>query len=365
MIKNLEMLDLYTDYLICSTSYTTATGLSRVTNGAVSHDKVTRFLSSEYFTSSDLWQYAKPYVRTFETEEGNIIIDDSIEEKPYTDENDIIAWHWDHKENRSIKGINFLTALYEAGGQVAPIGCTLVEKTTMVIDKKTGKEKRKSLISKNEHYRNMLKQAVLNDVKFKCVLSDTWFSSVENMNYIKNELKKEFIMPLKENRKVYLSEDDKKSNKFVRIDKVEPGENTLVWLKDVEFPLRFVRQIFKDGDKSTGILNLVSSDIKLSNEQIVATYKKRWEVETYHKSLKHNVSLAKSPTKTKMTQTNHFFASVCAFIKLQRLSIIKQTNHFALKEKIYTRALMTAMDELERLKPIGFDSIRNYSLRPA
>ena len=39
------MLDIYTDFLICSTSYTTATALSRATGNAISHDNVTRFLS--------------------------------------------------------------------------------------------------------------------------------------------------------------------------------------------------------------------------------------------------------------------------------------------------------------------------------
>ena len=37
-------LDLYTDYLISSTGQTSATSLSRLRSGAVSHDQVTRWL---------------------------------------------------------------------------------------------------------------------------------------------------------------------------------------------------------------------------------------------------------------------------------------------------------------------------------
>ncbi len=40
------MLDIYSDYLLASFSYTTATGLSRLTEGEISHDQVTRFLSN-------------------------------------------------------------------------------------------------------------------------------------------------------------------------------------------------------------------------------------------------------------------------------------------------------------------------------
>src|SRR4029453_16436612 len=40
-------------------------------------------------------------------------------------------------------------------------------------------------------------------------------------------------------------------------------------------------------------------------------------IERYHQSLKQNVSLAKSPTQTVVTRTNHFFAALCAFVKLE------------------------------------------------
>lgn len=132
-------LDLYVDYLICSTSYTTATGLSRVTDNAVSHDKVTRFLSDHTFTAADLWKQAKALYKTIQSDDGVIIIDDSIEEKPYTDENELIAWHHDHVKNRSTKGINFVTAFYDAPGGRLPVGYELVKKPLIMSIKKQGK----------------------------------------------------------------------------------------------------------------------------------------------------------------------------------------------------------------------------------
>jgi hypothetical protein len=41
-----------------------------------------------------------------------LIIDDSVEDKKYTDRNELICWHYDHSQERSVKGVNFLTALY-------------------------------------------------------------------------------------------------------------------------------------------------------------------------------------------------------------------------------------------------------------
>jgi hypothetical protein len=68
------------------------------------------------------------------------IVDDSISEKPYTDENAIICWHYDHAHQRTVKGINFLTALYHSQGVSLPVGFALVAKTEHHIDKKDGKE---------------------------------------------------------------------------------------------------------------------------------------------------------------------------------------------------------------------------------
>lgn len=100
------MLDLYTDYLLCSFSQTTATGLSSMLDGSISHDRVTRFLSEKDYTNKDLWKIVKPYIREIEKEDGYFIIDDTVQEKRYTDENDTVAWHFDHTVGRSVKGVN-------------------------------------------------------------------------------------------------------------------------------------------------------------------------------------------------------------------------------------------------------------------
>ena len=53
---NRGLLELYTDYLLSAFSHTTATGLSRMTAGAVSHDKITRFLSEKELDPGTPWR---------------------------------------------------------------------------------------------------------------------------------------------------------------------------------------------------------------------------------------------------------------------------------------------------------------------
>jgi hypothetical protein len=352
-IVDKALLDIYTDYLISSFSSTTATGLSQLLDHAVSHDQITRFLAQRPRTSADLWQIVKPVVRCVESDEGVLIVDDSIEEKPYTDENDLICWHYDHSKDRSVKGINFLTALYQVGDVSLPVAFDLVTKTEIVIDKKTTKPRRKSTLTKNERYREMLKACAHNQLKFGYVLNDAWYSSADNMKFVRHELHKEFIMPLKSNRKVALTLADKQRGAYVAVESLalEEGAVREVYLEAVDFPLLFAKQVFINDDRTTGTLYLVSSDLTLTYDEVTTLYQRRWRVEEYHKSLKQNASLAKSPTRTTTTQTNHFFAAVCAFVKLERLKTKTKLNHFALKSKIYMSGLRTAYQELQSLGP--------------
>lgn len=109
---NREKLDIYTDYLISSNSFTTATWLSAMLDGEISHDNVTRFLSTKTYTSKDLWKKVKSIVRKIEGDSGCLIFDDTIQEKNWTDENEIMCWHFDHCSGRTVKDINLLNALY-------------------------------------------------------------------------------------------------------------------------------------------------------------------------------------------------------------------------------------------------------------
>ena len=295
-----ELLDLYSDYLISSFNYVTATGLSDALNGEVSHDKITRFLSKEDLDSKQLWLLVKPVVRKHEREDGVLIFDDTIEEKPYTKESELVCYHFDHVKNRSVKGINLLNCVYSTGDVTFPVGFDLVKKPIQFCDVKSKRRKRKSTITKNELLRNRLAVCQRNQLKYRYVLADSWFASKENMQYIRKDLTKHFIMALKSNRTVALSIEDKKQGYFARIDSLEWTEQTPIqgWIKGLDFPVLLYRQVFTNKDGSIGILYLACSDLNCDVTKIEAIYKKRWNVEVFHKTLKSNVGLAKSPTRS-------------------------------------------------------------------
>jgi hypothetical protein len=290
-------------------------------------------------------------VHELTTSKEQIILsfDDSIEEKMYTDESELICWHYDHVFNRNVKGVNFLTALVEVGGAKLPVAVEFVRKDSWELDVKKGKLKRKSSKTKNELFREMITRCHRN-FRFDYVVADSWYSSVENMELVKQTLHSNFIIALKSNRLVALSKVDKESGTYVNIESLQPEQQTVeVWFKELDFPLLLVKQVFKNEDGTVGELYLACSDLNLSYEQITTIYKKRWGVEVYHKSVKSNASFAKSPTKTQRTQTNHFMLSILAYVKLELLYLRKKKNHFAMKHIIYQAATKAAHEKLKEL----------------
>jgi hypothetical protein len=345
------MLDLYSDYLISSFGLTTATGMATALDDAVGHDDVTRFLAQRAYTNKDLWQLVKPTIRSIETEDGVLILDDTIEEKQYTDENEIITWHYDHVFGRNVKGVNILNALYHNDQGTIPLGCEIVRKDIQFTDPKTGKAKRRSSVTKNEQARSLVGAVVQNQVKFRYVVADSWFSSQENMEFIVGK-GKHFIFALKSNRLFAERLETKLQGVFHAVNTLDWEPDTVLtgYLKGMDLPVKLTRQVFTNDDGSTGMLYLATSDLTLGYIDITTIYQKRWRVEEYHKSIKSNVGFVKSPTKTVTTQSNHFFSVMYAYHKLERLARGNHLNHFALKTKLYVKALQASMAELQVLK---------------
>lgn len=347
-----ETLDIYTDYLICQNGLATATGLSAVLDGAISHDKITRVLAQESQGSKELWGYVKPTARKIENDEGILELDDTNNEKPHTDENDIVCWHYSSAKNQSVKGINILSCLVRYGDIALPIGYEIVKKDIRYQDKKTGRERRKASVSKNEYFRKLVLQAKKNDVKFKYVLADSWFSSAENMCFIHHDLRKTFIFGLKSNRHVALSRTAQQQDQFQEVRALDWSEGVCktAYLKGMVFPVQLLKKVFKNKDGSTGTLYLVTNDLTLDADALCEVYKKRWRIEEFHQSVKQNASLSKSPTKVERTQRNHIFASIVAYCKLEFLKMKTALNHFALKHKLLIRANQVAWAELRNFR---------------
>ena len=347
-MKNTEK-ELYTDYLLSTLGVATATGLSAMVEDDVRDDRLTRLLSKQDYTSKDLWLQVKTIVKSLESDEGMLIFDDTIQEKAWTDESELMCWHFDLCSGRNVKGINLLNVIYHSKGASIPVAFELVRKPIQYCDRQSRQLKRKSEVTKNELMRQMIGACLRNGLKFRFVLMDCWFASKENFECITGK-PRHFIAALKDNRLEALNEEDKRNKRFVRVDELDFPEHTAVqgWLKDYAQAVRLVRKVFTNKDDSTGRLHLVCSDLACDYDAMTTSYKKRWQVEVFHKSLESNAGLAKSPTQTIRTQSKHVFMTIYAVFKLQCLSIKIRISPFALRLKLLINASHSAYAELQQ-----------------
>jgi len=349
------MQDLYTNYLLTQNDKACATHLSSLLNNIISHDQVTRFLNKKLYTSKDLWLYLKKKILLdSKNNDGVLIFDDTISEKPYSKENEINCWHFDHAKGKFQKGINILTCFYNSNNLQIPIAYDIIKKDNYYTDAKTGKLKRKASITKNEHFKHYLGKCIENKVDFKYVLADSWYGSKSNMNYINDELGKKFVIGVKSNRlfKMY----DKSSKTWtdysqLRHNKLKSDRSYLIKLKGCNSLLTLLKKVFTNGDGSVGTLYLVSNDLDLDSLALYDLYKKRWSIEVYHKNIKNHASLSKSPTKTVKTQSNHIFMCMVSYCKFELLkNSSSYANQHQLKEMLLIKANQATMQELIKLQ---------------
>jgi hypothetical protein len=240
------------------------------------------------------------------------------------------------------------------GGVNLPVAYELVIKT-LRCELKDRKVCWRSERTKNEMFRDLFTICLRNQVAFTYVLCDSWYTNAENIKHILSA-NKQLIGTAKSNLEVAVSLEDKKAGKFVKISELslELGLQQ-VYIRQLEQPVSLCKDIFINEDGRQALQYLLATDLSLTFQQVITTYQRRWGVEEYraanrHKSVKQNASATKAPLKTIATQANHLFASLCAYIKLERLKLAQGMNHFALKTKLYLKATQAAFKELQQLK---------------
>ena len=215
-----QLQDIYINFTISSFEKIEMTKLSKLTG--CSHDIFTKHLLLDDTLNDDkrLWKSIKPFLRNYENEDsGCILIDDMLMHKPWTKTNDIVCWHYDHVSQRMEKGILMLNFHYtDASGISIPLGYEIITKTEEKWNDEYQKYVKKSLFTKNEIMQDKLKILHYhNEVKYRYILFDKWFASTKNLVFIEEELKKKFVCPIKSNRKIALTVEERNKGKYVNI----------------------------------------------------------------------------------------------------------------------------------------------------
>src|SRR4051794_7570276 len=96
--------------------------------------------------------------------------------------------------------------------------------------------KRENTVGKQEHFRALVQHGT-SRLRFKYVLGDSWFACADNRKLIVKDCERDFIMALKENRKLALSKEDKLSGQYISIkEAVSEGCVRSVYIEQLDFP---------------------------------------------------------------------------------------------------------------------------------
>ena len=353
-MKQHELVDLYTEYLLCQNSQASATMCSSMLENIVKHDSFSRMLKVGVYGSKYVWHKSKGILNNCGKGLKILSIDNTITHKPDSHVNEVVNWFYDHSVGKAVKGINLISALVHTEKADIPVGFEVQTKELFVVaPNKQGKEsfKRKARYSINELSRKLILKTIKNVTSFDYIVADRYFASKDNLKFF-NKHKLTYVIGITSNRLVAKSKSDAMAGNYCRLDELELLEHkpVKVYLKDINYSLVVTRQVFKNGDKSTGEIYLITNDLSLTSNHIEDIYQKRWNIETYHRSIKQNASLTKSPTSIATTQLNHIGLSIGAFCELEKLKLASKKNHYVLKRKMLIAANQASLKEIRRMK---------------
>ena len=178
----------YCQYLLSSQINYTLTNFAAHSQ-QFSHDEINRYLVGERITPQLVWDNVRAQVEPTPT--GYLVFDDTVADKNYSRQMEVVRRQWSGNAHRVIKGIGIVTCVY-----VNPQLKQFWILDYRIYDPDTDGK------SKLDHVHDMLMNVVYQKrLPFRAVLMDTWYATKEAMREIER-LDKIYFCPLKANRQV-------------------------------------------------------------------------------------------------------------------------------------------------------------------
>lgn len=286
--------DKFINFLIATYQACTCSEASRCLSNeseSIAHDSVKRLLERQPHHTEALYIEAK---RIIKQDEGVLVIDDSTLDKPYSQKIELVTRHWSGKHHRVVKGINLISTIWTDGSAIVPVDFRIYHPD---MDGKT----------KNDHFRDMIRAAEERKFQPKCVLFDSWYSSIENLKLVRF-LKWHWCTRLKSNRLV--DPDHTYNRPISEID--IPPEGKVVHLRQYGV-IKVFRVVHSNGNLehwATDILDASESDRKSFKDL-------SWNIEVFHRGVKQCCSIERCQGRKEDVQRGHIFLSILAFIHLE------------------------------------------------
>ena len=234
------------------------------------------------------------------------VLDDSVHARGRSKKVELLAWVFDHTIGKCVKGFNLLLLGWTDGYSFIPVGFTMLssaaEKNRLVdaderIDKRSNgwKRREEALLPKTDAAIMMLKEAINAGIQAAYVLMDTWFTNEPFIRRIK-EFGLEVIGMLKDTKQQYWYHGRLMNLRqlagLVRFDTASDifGSVTV----KTKFSLIPVKLVFvRNRNKRDEYIIILSTDLSLSDAEIIRIYGNRWSIECCFKVCKSLLKLGK------------------------------------------------------------------------
>ena len=259
----------YCPYLLSSQINYNITNLaSHLEN--ISHDKINNYLKNEKLTPRLLWDNVKSLIVPHE--DAYIIFDDTVLDKRFSEDIEIVRRQYSGNEHGIVKGIGIVSCIY-------------VNPKTLnfwVIDYRIFNPDNDGL-TKIDHVKNMLQSLVYHKLlPFETVLMDTWYAVNNLMLYI-DSVDKIYYSPLKINR---LVDDTFGKEKYKNIKSLSWSDEELECGKIVKikaFPAEKKVKLFRVTISTDRTDYVATNDLSQSSTDVVQeACKVRWKIEEFH-----------------------------------------------------------------------------------
>jgi len=242
---------------------------------------------------------------TNEERESVLIIDDSTYDRSRSKSVELLSKIWDHSSGRFLRGFRMLTICWSDGVSCLPLDFTLLSsadaskrlcESRKLMDKRCSawQRRKEATVKSTAHLETMVKRILSAGVDAKYLLMDSWFTLPATVTTLSKHI--DVIGMVKKTPKVKYDWDGRQMDlkAIYKILKKRRGRakilaSTVVTLKDgISAKLVFVRD-----KRKKDWLTLLSTDIELTDEDVVRIYGKRWDIEVFFKMAKQHLKLAK------------------------------------------------------------------------
>jgi hypothetical protein len=203
-------------------------------------------------------------------------------------------FQWSGNHHKVIKGIGLITLVWTDGTNTFPIDYRIYDKDG-------------DHLSKNDHFRSMLKTAADRGFEPNFVMFDSWYSCNENLKSIQR-MGWRWFSRIKKNRMV---NPDKCGNRQVSSLSV-PEDGMVVHMKKFGFIKLFHTKNKAGKDRYWATNCLAIDNTGRKNLQAIC-----WSIENYHRALKELCGVDKCKIRKETGQRNHINCSLRAFIRLE------------------------------------------------